>query len=161
MKDVDDVFSFLESESAIPYIGRIPSFIDEKIDEVIRAILSSSEDQRARMYSQLTERHGSMLLVFAKRMAGQAVRVRDVELIRRGVAAIAIAHPLTDSREALIALSLLHRSCEKVKMSPRDVFTSALGFADEESRGGMALLTQGATVVVGRRTHEGAAIPPV
>lgn len=79
-------------------------------------------------FDGLSPEHANTLTAFAERAASWAVRTGDVLLVKAGLYAVGRSLSVCDKRDALIAMSLLYRACEKSGIDARRAFSeSAFG----------------------------------
>ncbi len=109
----------------------IPDPLDARVHLLVGLIDGSGRNADAgAILSRMAQHHGSLLVAYAGRLASQAVRKGDPELIREGLKAAAFGSRLDDPREAIMILSLLYRSLEKLKADPSRFFGEASGLGD-------------------------------
>lgn len=132
MDQIEDALISLASDRTHGYGRRpIPDAVDSEVRGLVNGLRDADPGTRDALLSLMTEHHGSVLLAFAERMASLAVRSRDPQFLRDGLGALAFGSRLVDSREAVLILSLVYRSLEKLGMDATGLFAGAIGLGDE------------------------------
>jgi hypothetical protein len=132
MPQVEATLQLLDSKQSNGYGNLpIPCAIDDEVHALVAHLVALDPAGRRDLLSRMTQRHGYALLAFAERMAALAVREVRPELVDIGLSAAAISADLVDFRDALMVLSLLYRSAEKLGLDPSAAFAKVESFGNQ------------------------------
>jgi hypothetical protein len=107
----------------------LPSSADEAAIDLLGDFEEASERDQRTFVSSLEESASFALLAFAERMSMLSVRRTSENLLQLGCVAFVLSIHHIDPRMGLMIISLLHRSAEKLGVSPDPLFRSALKYA--------------------------------
>lgn len=96
----------------------------EQVERMIQEYESTSLSRSAILQSVNLSRSRE-LLEYAHYAATYAARIGDIELVKRGVLALAIENTTLDYRDTIARLSLLHHSAIKLGADPDRLFQEA------------------------------------
>jgi len=111
----------------------LPSSVDEELISLVGDFEQASEGDQRALVSSLEESAGYALLAFSERMSMLSVRRTSEALLHLGAVALVLAIHHIDPRMGLMIVSLLHRSAERMGLSPDSLFRSALKYAIDPS----------------------------
>ena len=108
--------------------ARLPCGRDLEVAELVRQIQGPKDFDDAK--EALSHAHGTVLSVFAERMASLAVRNMSLKTLREGLFAEQLALAVVgDYRDSLPVLSLLFRAAEMLGAEPAVEFVAAAALA--------------------------------
>lgn len=111
----------------------LPGSVDAEILELVRAFAAAPPPLRLAFQDHVTNKHSYALLVFSERMAALAVRERNEEHVRNGLAALALEAFDLDLRESLPIMCLLDHSSRKIGASSEALFQEAASLGPPET----------------------------
>jgi hypothetical protein len=127
MDELEDLIKLLGSKRTDGYgPRRIPHRLDQDVHKLLGVLSRATDDDRAAALSRMVERHGSVMVAFAERMASHAVRTGQSRYLDYGMTALAVASYLIYIKEVIPILSLLYRSTQKLGLEARGVFNTAI-----------------------------------
>jgi hypothetical protein len=126
----------LRSDRNVGYGAQpFPTSTDEFVSSLVARLRGASNVQRAELEKQLTDAHSFALLMYAERMANEAVRTGKLEHLQNGLCAVALEDGRFDARENILVLSVLYRSAQKLGVDAEDLFAAAATLAHGEMEG--------------------------
>jgi hypothetical protein len=108
-----------------PYVRQpFPTDLDEAIMDLVGRFVDADHRERLQLWVMLQPslEHSQVLVAYSERMATQALRQSDVELVREGLVAVLLEGGRDDWRETTIALTLLYDAATRLGASGADVF---------------------------------------
>ena len=112
------------------YLGEpYPCHLDETVTRLIDVYISSKPDQRLWIVEQLGDKYWSTFTCYAERMAIWAVRLKQPELILKGLFALALDDGRFDDREDILIMAPLYHSAVKLGIDPKLLFLQAAAMA--------------------------------
>lgn len=103
---------------------------DAAIRDFLSVFIASPDSKRAEMRAGITMDQFYELLTFSRRMAVFGLRTGNPDVLRFGLSAVAaIDTKRVDYRDVLMALSLLHHSCERNGLNAPNLFEQAARLA--------------------------------
>lgn len=103
----------------------IPTERDEEISSLIRQWIALDVCERRETSCFISEEQRATLLAYSERMASQAVRRSDGELILLGLLALGLDGWRTDWRDNVLLLCLHFDACQKIGIEANDLFNHA------------------------------------
>jgi hypothetical protein len=107
----------------------LPSAVDEDVIALLGDFERAGDGDQKAFVASLEEPASYALLAFAERMSMLSVRRTSENLLQLGCVAFVLSIHHIDPRMGLMIISLLHRSAEKLGVSPDPLFRSALKYA--------------------------------
>ncbi len=121
-----------EFSSPVPgvYLNKqYPCHRDQVISSLIELYIKSELAERMWIASQLGNKYWSTLTVYAERMAIWAVRLKQPELILKGLLALALDDGRFDPRENILIMAPLYHSATKLGLDPKPLFLQTADIA--------------------------------
>lgn len=101
--------------------------------EICTSVMEGTSDQRYEFVSLLDREALALLDIFGHRMAMLSVRENSYDYLLKGLVALTFAAVKSDYREILMTISLFYQSAVKLKIDPKQLFTTASQYAMTES----------------------------
>ena len=106
-----------------------PCHLDETVSRLVDLYVKSGPAERTWIVSQLGNEYWSTFTVYAERMAVWAVRLKQPELILKGLLALALDDGRFDDREDILIMAPLYHSAVKLGLDPKPLFLQAADVA--------------------------------
>jgi len=103
--------------------------LDHLVSEVLDMFRRANPDERAWLSAQFRSDHSSTFTCYAERMAIWAVRLKQPELILKGLLALALDDGRFDDREDILIMAPLYHSAVKLGLDPKPLFLQAADVA--------------------------------
>jgi hypothetical protein len=130
MTDLSTALAAIKKEDPTGYGHRpLRCTLDDVLGVFVRAFVAAAPLERRRIAAQGDQTLSRVLLVFAERMASLAVRVQSRTYLTSGMIALAAEGWMTESRENLSILSLLHDAAIRIGADPRETLEQVRQYA--------------------------------
>lgn len=108
-----------------------PVPLDSAISAVVRSLAAAPADVRTQARGRISMEQFYTLLTFSQRAAVIALREKDVERVRDGLAAVAlIERERIDARNIPLVLSLLYHAAVRIGADPEAMFSASAALAE-------------------------------
>jgi hypothetical protein len=123
VKQAIDTLEVLASPVSNGY-GRqpIPTELDDMVGELVAFYMHSDLVIRREICAQITARLTGAFVVYAERMAAQAVRMGAPDLLELGMVALMMTQNAPDRRDVILVLPLFVHSCKIMNVDASKLF---------------------------------------
>jgi len=128
---VAELSEYLTPFSALSYFREpLPSAVDERLDTAVSDYMTLSPAQRDQIAAALPGTIRSLFGIYGHRAATRALRVKDSDLLLRGLVAAAISnYEVPPGRRVEVGLAVYHHCARRLDLNPADMFALAADYA--------------------------------
>ncbi len=105
------------------------SRMNVELNEIIGEYLISTNEERAKIHSEISNELAWSLLAFAENMATYSLRFEEQEIFNNGLFALGLTFGVLDTREILLIMSLYYDVSQKTKLSLDNVLKQNNSFS--------------------------------
>ena len=131
---VEQTIAQLKDIKVIEYYAQdIPTELDEKMTQMVRRFLGETAVHQTEFQAALPKSARSLFGIYGHRAATMAARNNDVEMVKIGLVAAAIAnYEIPQKRRVEVGLAVFYHVARQLEQNPVDLFEEVAQLANED-----------------------------